>query len=255
MVYEARDGVAVVTLNRPDNRNSMTQDLLRAFRNVLQQVNAQSPRCLVITGRGSCFCAGADVRESLQAGSDDLLPHERSMLMYEPFLSVLDVSVPVVAAINGHAVGGGFGLALLADIRVGNVSAKYGANFVRLGIHSGMGISHTLPLLVGAAAAAEMLLTGGLIDGERAHRLGILNHAVPADEVMPVAENIARQIASAAPIPVRTIKQTLSSSRRAAIRDAARREAQLQAETLQTADAKEGMSALLEKRPPSFLGH
>ena len=107
--------------------------------------------------------------------------------MYEPFLSLLDLEVPVVGALNGHAVGGGFGLALVCDMRIGALDAKYGANFVELGLAPGMSISYLLPRLVGVARANELLLTGRLVDGAEAERLGILNRAVPAADVLAEA--------------------------------------------------------------------
>src|SRR5436305_1794102 len=115
--YEARDGIGVITLDRPDNRNSMTPELLDAF------------------ARAS---AGADFTAGVQRGGDDLAPHERSYAMYEPFLSLLEIAVPIIGALNGHAVGGGFGLALVCDIRIAALEAKYGANFVVLGLAPGM---------------------------------------------------------------------------------------------------------------------
>ena len=107
--------------------------------------------------------------------------------MYEPFLSLLDIEVPVIGALNGHAVGGGFGLALVCDLRIGALEAKYGANFVALGLAPGMAISYLLPRLIGVARASELLLTGRLVDGAEAERIGIVNRAVPAAEVLAEA--------------------------------------------------------------------
>src|SRR5207344_2428907 len=118
----------------------------------------------------------------LQRGGDDLAPDERSYAMYEPFLSLLDIAVPVIGALNGHAVGGGFGLALVCDIRIAALETKYGANFVALGLAPGMAISHLLPRLVGLGRASELLFTGRLVDGAEAERLGIVNRAVPATQ-------------------------------------------------------------------------
>jgi enoyl-CoA hydratase/carnithine racemase len=179
---------------------------------------------------------------------------EASFAMYEPFLRVLDVEVPVIAAMNGHTVGGGFGLALLADIRVANVDAKYGVNFARLGIHSGLGISYLLPRLVGPAHASELLFTGRLIRGSEALRIGLVTHAQEPDEVLPVAIELARAIASSAPVAVRQMKASIRRGLRWEIREAAREEAGLQAASLATQDAKEGVAAILDKREPEFTG-
>src|SRR6185295_6517820 len=121
--------------------------------------------------------------------------HERTYAMYQAFLSLLDIAVPVIGALNGHAVGGGFGLAMLCDLRIGARDAKYGANFVRLGLAPGMAISYLLPRLVGVARANEMLLTGQLVDGAEAERIGILGRAVAASDVLGEALALARTIA------------------------------------------------------------
>ncbi len=255
VMYGVDQNIATITLNRPDNRNSMTAELLQAFARVVDTVRSdRDVRCVVITGTGSCFSAGADFRSQVQDADTSLQPHERSYAMYEPFLSVLDIEVPVIGALNGHAVGGGFGLALVCDVRIGNQDAKYGANFVRLGLHPGMAISFLLPRLIGISCAAELLFTGQLIRGRYAAQLGILSSAVREQEVMPQAMQMARVIASNAPIAVRMTKRSLYGEDHDVARRAAFAEAFAQAQTLTTEDASEGMKALLEKREPSFHG-
>jgi enoyl-CoA hydratase/carnithine racemase len=251
--YEATGAIGVITLNRPDNRNSMTPELLDAFSRASAAARADDAlRCVVVTGSGSCFSSGADFKATLQR--DGGTPSERSYAMYEPFLSLLELEVPVIGALNGHAVGGGFGLALVCDLRIGAVDAKYGANFVRLGLAPGLAISYLLPRLVGVARANELLLTGRLVDGRTAEALGILNAAVPADEVLPQAMALAREIAEAAPLAVRATKAAIRRGLGLAPREAARAEAFAQAESLATDDAREGIAALLAKRRPVFTG-
>ena len=255
VLYEAADRVGLITLNRPDHRNAMTPELLDAFSEAIDEARAdQEIRSLVITGKGKCFSAGADLRSSMQRTDLGKPSREASFAMYEPFLKVLDVEVPVIAAMNGHTVGGGFGLALLADIRVANLDAKYGANFARLGIHSGLGISYVLPRLVGAAYASELLFTGRLIRGSEALRIGLVTHAEDADEVLPTAMQLARAIAGSAPLAVQQMKASIRRGLRWEIRAAALEEAGLQAASLGTDDAKEGVAAILEKRAPAFTG-
>ena len=254
-LYEAADRIGLITLNRPDHRNAMTPELLDAFSEAIDEARADGGiRCLVITGKGKCFSAGADLRSSMQRTDLGKPSQEASFAMYEPFLKVLDVEVPVIAAMNGHTVGGGFGLALLADIRVANVDAKYGVNFARLGIHSGLGISYVLPKLVGAAYASELLFTGRLVRGSEALRIGLVTHAEEGGEVLPTAMQLARAIAASAPMAVQQMKASIRRGLRWEIREAAREEAGLQAASLGTEDAKEGVAAILEKREPEFTG-
>jgi enoyl-CoA hydratase/carnithine racemase len=252
--YERDGAIGVITLNRPDNRNSMTPELLDAFASASAAARADRDiRVLVVTGTGKCFSSGADFKATLQRDGS-AAPHERSYAMYEPFLSLLDVAVPVIGALNGHAVGGGFGLALVCDLRVGAEDAKYGANFVRLGLAPGMAISYLLPRLVGVARANELLFAGRLVEGREAAGLGILNRAVPAAQVMPVSMDLAREIAAAAPLAVRATKAAIRHGLDLQVREAARAEAFAQAETLATDDCKEGIAALLGKRTPQFTG-
>ncbi len=247
--------VGVLSLHRPDNRNSMTPELLDAFAVASRAARADGgARCVIVTGSGSSFSAGADFKSTLQREGDDRAPNEKSFAMYEPFLSLLDIPVPIIGALNGHAVGGGFGLALVCDLRIGAIDAKYGANFVRLGLAPGMAISYLLPRLIGLARANELLLTGSLVDGKHAEALGILNRAVPAAEVLSTAHALAKQISEAAPLAVRATKLAIRRGLELHVREAARAEAYAQAETVATADAREGIAALLAKRPPQFTG-
>ena len=254
--YHAEGQVGVITLDRPDNRNSMTPELLDAFARASAAARADTVsadrRAIVITGTGSCFSSGADFKSTLQRESG--APHERSYAMYAPFLSVLDLEVPVIAALNGHTVGGGFGLALVCDLRIGDARAKYGANFVRLGLAPGMAISYLLPRIVGLPRANELLLTGRLVDGTEAAALGILNRALPANEVLAHAMELATTIAANAPLAVRATKAAIRRGLQLAVRDAALAEAFAQAETVATDDAREGIAALLGKRDPVFTG-
>jgi enoyl-CoA hydratase/carnithine racemase len=252
--FSASDAIGVITLNRPDNRNSMTPELLDAFTAASAEARTADVRCVVVTGTGSCFSSGADFKSTLQREGDRRAPHERSYAMYESFLTLLDLGVPVIGALNGHAVGGGFGLALVCDLRIGARDAKYGANFVRLGLAPGMAISYLLPRLIGLARANELLLTGRLVDGTEAEQLGILNRAVAAGDVLGEAMALARTIADNAPRAVRATKRAIQRGLDLQVRDAARLEAFAQAETVGTEDAREGIAALLAKRAPKFTG-
>ncbi|MFO0750134.1 MAG: enoyl-CoA hydratase/isomerase family protein [Myxococcota bacterium] len=265
VLYEpasAERPVGILRLNRPDQRNSMTAELLDAFAvRVVEARKDAAARAVVVTGSGACFSARrrsarADPAEGRRPDAHAARGELRHV---HSFLSLLDVEVPVVGALNGHAVGGGFGLALLCDIRigatrVGESDARYGANFARLGLHSGLGISYVLPRLVGASRAAELLFTGKLVSGSDAAAMGILSRAVPADEVLPAALALATDIARAAPIAVRMMKASLRQGLGWDVRQAAWNEAYAQSATIATHDFQEGMAALLGKREPVFEG-
>lgn len=255
VLYESDGRIATLTLNRPENRNSMTPDVMERFRACVARARGEAGlRCVVITGRGGSFCAGADFRSQGGAGETALLPHERAFATYAPFLDVLDVEVPTIAALNGHAIGGGLGLALVCDLRVASREARYGANFARLGFHSGMAISYLLPRIVGVPAAADLLFSGRIVSGEEAAALGLVHEAVPAAEVAAAARRRAEAVAACAPLAVRLMKQSLYRGLAWDPRSAARAEAFAQAATLATEDAREGIRALLEKREPEFRG-
>jgi enoyl-CoA hydratase/carnithine racemase len=257
VLYECNDHIGVMTLNRPENRNSMTPEVLEGVVETVQRVRRDpDARCLVITGKGKSFCAGADFKSNIQHNPSEreLQSNERSFEMYKPFLSVLEVEVPVIGALNGHAIGGGMGLALVCDIRVANQESRYGANFTRLGLHPGMATTYLLPRIVGMPKAAELLLTGRLMSGAEAAEIGLMNYALPAQEVLPKAMELATEVAACAPIANRWTKQSLFRHMDWSPVDAARYEADLQSRTLETKDHREGVKALLEKRDPDFKG-
>ena len=257
VLYERDGHVGVITLNRPDNRNSMTPELLSAFRAcALKAAQDDQARCIVITGTGRCFSAGADFNSQIQAEGEGrpLMPHEASFAMYIPFLTVLEIEVPVIGALNGHTVGGGFGLSLVCDLRIVNRESKIGANFARLGLHPGMAIGYLLPRIIGPVKAAELLFTGRLIKGHEAESLGLVNQAVDPEDVFPTAMAMAKEIASNAPVALRMMKRSFYEGLGWEVRAAAYREAMAQAITVDTEDAREGIAALLAKRAPEFRG-
>ena len=254
VLFEKREKIAQITLNSPQNSNSMDGEMMPAFLDLIRQAkDEQDIRCLIITGSGKSFCAGADFK-SAPRSVENSLPHELLMSVYEPFLTIQEIKVPTIAAMNGHAIGGGFGLGLICDMRIASRDSKYGANFARLGLHSGMGVSYMLPRLLGLPLANELLFTGRLINGEEAAKIGLVNYVVGAEQVLEKAWELAREIASCAPAAVRMIKQSIYRGLNWNPRSAAEIEAHCQSRSIETEDAKEGIAALLEKREPAFKG-
>lgn len=262
VLYERRDHVALITLNRADGRNSMTPDILAGVEDAVRQVQADhGVRAVVLAGSQAAngkwfFSAGADFRSQIQAEVEGVprMPHEKSNALYQPFLSLLDIEVPVIGALSGHAVGGGFGLSLCCDLRICSASSKYGANFTRLGLHPGLGISYALPRIVGMQRAMELLFTGRLFAGDEGARIGYALEAFAPEDVLPRALALAETIAANAPVAMRMTKRSIYDFADWQMRRAALHEAFAQATTIDTADFREGMNALLEKRAPDFEG-
>ncbi len=260
VLLSIRDHVATLALNRPDNRNAMTVELLDAFKAKTEELRQNSQiRVLIVTGSGSCFCSGADFNTTQQlltrsgfAGQAGT--KESARLIYGSFLSLLDLDIPVIAAVNGHAIGGGLGLALACDLRIASRTAKLAANFVRLGLHPGMAISYVLPRLVGVPKAAELLFTGRTVTGEEAEKIGLVGQAVEANEVLPAAEKLAAEIAACAPYAVRMTKRSLYNGLGFDPKSQLETEAFAQALCSQMEDAREGVMALMQKRDPVFKG-
>ena len=256
VLYDVTDRVATITLNRPDDRNTMTPEILGGLRDSVAQARADADvRCVIVTGRGSCFCAGANLKSGVFAAAADdryVAPQERSYQAYAPFLSMLDIEVPTIAAMQGHAIGGGLGLAVVCDLRVANRDAKYGANFVRLGLSPGMATTYLLPRLMGVPRGVEFLLTGRIVTGAEAADAGLVNYAVEPDAVLAKAQELAQEIATAAPLAVKWTKQTIYQNLAWDPATAARMEALVQSRTNETEDFGEGIAAMLQKRQADF---
>ncbi len=264
LVLSTREAdVVTLTLNDPDRRNAMTQAMGDSFASeVAALARDDSLRAVVLTGAGSAFSAGGDLgmiedrasEGAAQPGTARGRIRDSMRGFYELFLSVCHLPCPSVAAINGHAVGAGLCVALACDVRVASKAAKLGLNFAKLGLHPGMGASWTLPRLVGPARAAELLYTGRLISGEEAARIGMVNRAVAAVDVLPAALEIAGEIASSGPLAVRALKRALARSPEASLQDQLAFEAEAQAACFESEDVREGLTAAREKRTPRFRG-
>lgn len=198
VLYDVADQIATITLNRPENRNSMTPEVLDGLANAVSQLRADADvRCVIVTGRGKSFCAGADFKSRAnepKQGDPFVAPQDRFYATYAPFLSMLDIDVPTIAAMQGHAIGGGLGLGIVCDMRVANREARYGANFVRLGLHPGMATTYLLPRLMGVPRAVEFLLTGRIVSGAEAAEAGLVNYAVEADRFSVVHRSLPARL-------------------------------------------------------------
>jgi 2-(1,2-epoxy-1,2-dihydrophenyl)acetyl-CoA isomerase len=240
------DGVAVVEMQRPPN-NYFDLALIRELADVYEEAGRSADvRAIVLCSSGKHFCAGADF-------SSD--PDERTFGdLYTEAHRLFAAPLPVVAAVQGAAVGGGLGLACSADFRVVSADSRLAANFARLGLHHGFALSVTLPSIVGRQIASELLLTGRRITGEEASRCGLADRLAPVDQVRSAAVELAQEIAGSAPLAVRSIRQTLRHELLSRVREATDHEAIEQQRLAKTTDFAEGVNAMAERRPPRFTG-
>ena len=254
MIGIERDGqVLVVELQRPPH-NHFSVGMIEAIADALEAgAGDVSIGAAVLVAQGRSFCAGAD----FSGESDDAAPLgalSSTERLYAAAARLCEVGVPWIAAVHGPAIGGGLGLALTANLRVTCPEARFAANFVRLGIHQGFGLSVTLPELVGPSRAALVLLTGRRLHGDQATALGLADLCVPADEVRARALSLAAEIAEGAPLAIRAINRTLRAGLGDRVRQATRLEAGEQARLGATADAAEGIASVFERRPGRFVG-
>ena len=249
-------GVALVTLNLPQVRNAMTTELTSAWVTAMDRIAAdRSLRVVVVTGAGSAFCSGADLSWLDQGNLSDNTPdrlRDKMLPFYRAWLTPQQISVPVIAAVNGPAVGAGLCLALACDLRYGAPSATFSAPFTQLGTHGGMAVSWLLPEAVGMPRAREMLYTGRVVTAEEALAWGLVSEI--ADDVVGRALEVAESVARAAPIAIRLTKAGLGQGSRGGFEVALQWEALAQPVTMATADIHKGIKARRQHKTPTFEG-
>ncbi len=256
LLLEIKDGVATVVLNQPEKRNAMTlemgSELVQAVGFLRER---EELRVMVLTGSGRAFCAGGSL-DLIQSKSGPSREENQAAMrsFYEKFLSLMDLPYPTIASVNGYAIGAGLCLALACDLRIAAEEAKMGMNFVRLGLHPGMGATYLLPRLVGPARACEIFFTGELIDGREAARIGLVNRAVPGARLDEETARVAGLIAANAPGAVRAVKRGVYQGLTASLDQVFEYESREQAKSFETEDFVEGIAAMIEKRKPRFKG-
>ena len=236
--------VALVEFSRPPN-NFFDAALVGAVADAFERAESDGCRAIVLCSAGKHFCAGANFAAENPG---------RSSALYEQAVRLFSGAVPVVAAVQGAAIGGGLGVALCADLRVATPQSRFAANFARLGIHHGFGVTVTLPLVVGHQRALELLYSGVRVKGEQAHAIGLCDRLVPDAELRPTAIALADEIAASAPLAVRAIRRTMRGDLAQRVREATAREWTEQAKLFQTEDFAEGVAAVNERRPARFAG-
>jgi enoyl-CoA hydratase len=248
------ENIAFITINRPKFLNALNTEVLKELSEAADIIDGDSTiRVVVLTGSGEkAFVAGADISE--MQNKNVLEAREFSSLGNKVFSKIENLKVPVIAAVNGFALGGGCELAMACDIRIAGHKAKFGQPEIGLGIMPGFGGSQRLPRLVGKGIAKEILFTGEMINAERAYEIGLVNRIVDATELLDEAKKMARTIASNSPLGVCFAKKAVNEGTNLDLKRAVSLEAELFGSLFSTKDQKEGMFAFLEKRQAVFKG-
>ena len=258
-------GIYRLLFNRPETRNSMTprtgDEIVHAVATIRGDANA---RVVILSGSGKSFSSGGDLRmlardaELASVGPNDSGENEAPTMAGSPrdfylrFLSIRQLPVPVIAAINGHAIGAGLCIALACDLRIAKRGAKMGMTFGKLGLHPGMGATYFLPRLVGTAKACELFFTSRIFDADEACEMGVVNKVVTEDDFEDAVATMADEIASCGPTATRMVKKSIYRGVEDSLEKMLDYESVHQAMTFANEDAREGIQAALEKRPPRF---
>ncbi len=255
LLLEVKEKIAVVTINRPDKLNALNRDTIMELRSVFKELRSNDDvYVIIITGSGEkAFVAGADIKELNEL--DVLSAKKFAERGQEVFNYIESMNKPVIAAVNGFALGGGCELALACHIRLASENAKFGQPEVNLGIIPGYGGTQRLTRLINSGRSMEYVLTGDIIDANEAFRLGLANHIYPQAELMIKAKELAQKIASKGQQAIRFAIKSVNAANQVSAKEGQNYEASLFALCCGTEDFKEGTSAFLEKRKPEFKNH
>ncbi len=247
------DTIGQVTLNDPDNLNAMGEEMADEFKRLISKLKSDPAlKVLILTGAGRAFSAGGNL--SMLERKTTISPEENKRIMlkfYDSFLCILELSMPIIAALNGHAIGAGLCLASACDIRIASDKAKLGFTFTRLGLHPGMGATYFLPRVVGKAAAMELMVTGRIIEAPEALRLGLVSRVLPGEELNSEVFKIANEILECGPEAVSQLVQSVRDPC-ASLKESLEREASCQSINYAGSEFKEGVRAAIEKRKARF---
>jgi 2-(1,2-epoxy-1,2-dihydrophenyl)acetyl-CoA isomerase len=257
VLLRVEDGVAWITLNRPGRLNAFAGTMRDDLHDAIDRA-ASSPevRVIMITGAGRGFCTGADVEvmSDLLSRGDDATFETLVQAGMRVIQRLRSVEQPVIAAVNGPAAGAGASLALACDFRVASERATIGVTFNRIGLHPDWGATYTLPRLVGPGRAAELVMTGRMVEAREAERIGLFERVVAEDWFEDEVKKLAKELAAKPPLALKLAKRTLAASLHSSLDDMLAAEGERQMRCFRSADAKEGIAAFNEKRTPVFRG-
>jgi 2-(1,2-epoxy-1,2-dihydrophenyl)acetyl-CoA isomerase len=257
ILYEAREGVATITLNRPAVLNAFTPEMLAALREALERAVGEGQRAVLLTGAGRGFSAGMDLASIEPQYRDGVGPDFAALLRdsFHPVVQALrTMELPVVAAVNGAAAGAGFSLALACDLRIAADSARFTTAFTRIGLVPDSGIAWILPRLTGQGRAAALMLLSEAVDAQGALAAGFVDRVVPADQLAAEAFALAQSLAKGPTRAYGLTKRLLNAAGTSSFEDLLKLEADCQAEAGATADHRGAVQAFLRKEPASFSG-
>ena len=255
---EVAERIATITLNRPHRRNAFTRSMIDAWAAALADCrDREDVHVVVVTGAGKAFCSGGDIKDLMGEGLEREPVEQRALIgehVHRIPLTLADMDKPVIAAINGAAIGAGLDLALAMDLRFAAASARFAETYVKVGLAPGAGGAHWLPRLVGSAKALELLWTGDTIDAAEAERIGLINRVCPDDELMPQIMELARRLADGPTLAIRAIKRLVHDGIGGDLRAGLDRASATYGVLGSTDDHREAVQAFVEKRAPRFQG-
>jgi len=261
ILFKIDQGIATITLNRPDIRNAIThREIIEEIKSVCKQVNENlNVKALIVTAVDPAYSSGGNVKDMkdrkgmFQGTPAEIMEKYRSNLQ-EVLLTVYNVEIPTIAAVNGSAVGAGCGLALMCDIRVASQKATFGETFLNVGLVTGDGSAFTLPRTIGMAKACELIFTGATIDADTALSVGLINYVVEHEQLLAKANEIAVNIASKPPQALRMTKRLIRTGQHSTLVYIMEEAAAFQSLCHYTEDHMEALSSMFEKRQPKFMG-
>ena len=254
IIYEKSEGIATITLNRPEALNAFSKEVVEEILRALEDVESDEDiRVIVLTGAGEkAFSAGADIKA--MAGMTALKARELSLMGEKLCVTLENMQKPVIAAINGYALGGGLEVAMSCDLRLASENARMGQTEINIGLIPGWGGTQRLTRLVGMTKAKELVFTGKMIDGKTAEQLGIVNMVVPADKFREIVRQFAIDLALKAPVAIRVAKALITKGADMSLDSALALEREGFGVVGSTEDLKEGVAAFTEKRKAVFKG-